>query len=227
MSKWIAGLLVLVNLGVWMWILWYADSNGGIETPLPRAEVQPQKLRLVSEPGVKLVPRATATPAAATAACVRLGPFTAAAAADRAATLLTERGIHFERHREERRATTGYRVYLPPFASREAAEAKRAELTRLGFHDHAVIDEPGMENALSLGLYAIEANAERHQRLLEARGVPARLQTLHQTRTVYWLELRAEEPALGELRQVKWGDEVTFLTEACATAAAEAPAATP
>jgi hypothetical protein len=229
MSKWLAAALVLANLGAWMWIRWHAEQPGEVEAPPERAEINPEKLRLVSERGVRLVPRpappaappATAAEpgsAAAAVVCARLGPFATEEAAARAGAVLSERQLAFERHKEERRTVTGYRITLPPFPSRQAAEAKRAELTRLGFRDHAVIQEEGMANALSLGVYSIEANAQRHLQRLAARGVSARLQTLHQTRTVHWLELRLDARTVEELRKQAWGGEAALVTETCPSA---------
>lgn len=232
--KWLAATLLLIVLGMWMWILWYVTPPESAEAPLGRPEVNAQKMRLTSEPGVRLTPRAvtpnTTAPAAVVDAaadnrlCARLGPFATAEGADKAGALLSEREFAFERRAEERRSVTGYRVYLPPFASAQAAEAKRRELTRLGFRDHAVIHEPGLNNALSLGLFAVEKNARRHVRDLGARGIKAKMQPLHQSRTVYWLELRAEPQALEPLKSVDWGTtEVSLIAESCPSA----PLATP
>lgn len=223
MIRWLVAALVLANIGVFMWMRWHATPLESPDEPPERAELAPEKMRLLKEKGVRLVARAqtpaappvAAAPAVAAKMCARLGPFATEDEAARAAGVLGEREIRFERQKEERRSVTGYRVILPPFASRQAAEAKRQELNRLGFRDHAVIQEEGMVNALSLGLYAIEANAQRHLRQLAARGVKARLQPLHQTRTVYWLDLRLDEPLIAGLRKEKWGGEAGVVTEAC------------
>lgn len=226
MMKWIASILIVANLGAWMWIRWHADDVAEVPAPQARPEVEPQKLRLLSEPGVKLVARAPVPPPVVEAPalkCARLGPFTAAEEVARVAEGLKERDMKAERREEERRAVSGYRVFLPPFPSRKAAEAMRAKLKRLGFRDHAVIEEPGMENALSLGLYSTEANAEQHSRRLNKKGVKAEVQTLHQTRVVHWLELSTTEQALASLMETPWGEGISVLVEPCAAAPAPAP----
>jgi hypothetical protein len=236
--KWVAATLALLSLGLWMWILWYADTPVEEAAPPPRAELAPQKMRLLTEPGVRLVPR-TPPPAApgpesaakaaepAALACFRLGPFANIEAADQAMTRLSNLKITAERQPEERRTVTGFRVYLPPFPSRQAAEEKRRELTRLGFRDHAVISEEGMPNALSLGVYSIEVNAQRHLARLATKGIKAELQPLHQVRVVYLLEIRAPVEGVEALKKIDWGSpEIALVDESCPQAPA-APATAP
>ncbi len=210
--KWIFAALVLVNLGLWMWASWYK------ETPLEenrtaRAPIVPEKMRLLTEPDVKLTPRKAPPPANAelvanvASSCFRLGPFAEPALAARAETKLGEMKIGFNRRSEETRTITGYRVFLPPLASKEAAERKRQELTRLGFRDHALIQEDGWHNAISLGLFSVEANATARVHELAAKGVEASVQPLSQNRTLYWLDIVAPvspENAV-KLKQNDWG----------------------
>jgi hypothetical protein len=190
-------------------------------------------MRLLTEAGARLVPRTPpALPAApapeaaaidkATAAlvCYRLGPFASSEAADQAISRLTELKVASERQQEERRTVTGYRVSLSPFPSRQAAEDKRRELTRLGFKDHAVIGEEGQPFALSLGVYSIEVNAQRHLARLEAKGVKATLQPLYQVRVVYWLEARSAGDAVEPLKKLDWGSpDIGLVDETCPQAA--------
>jgi hypothetical protein len=185
-------------------------------------------MRLLKEPGVRLVPRTppTAVPAPesvmppvaepATLVCYRLGPFASSESADQAMARLGELKLGAERQQEERRTVTGFRVMLAPFPSRPAAEEKRRELTRLGFKDHAVISEEGQPLALSLGVYSIETNAQRHLARLAARGIKAELQPLHQVRVVYWLEVRHTEPGAEALKKLDWGSaDVGLVAESC------------
>lgn len=208
--KWIFAALVLANIGMWMWANWYK------EPPLEarreaQAPIAPEKMRLLTEPGVRAAPRPTppANPAPVVTAapeCLRLGPFTDAATVAEAEKKLTPYSAEISRHTEEIQAVTGYRVYLPPLPSREAAERQRTELTRLGFRDHALIQEAGLENAISLGWFSVEANAETRVRELAAKHVSARIQPLQQPRPRYWLDVRAPAAAATELRSLDWKD---------------------
>ena len=202
-------LLVLANVGL---VLWATGFRSGSDAPEgPRPALHPDKMRLVDESGAQLSAR-NAGPAAAgkteAGGCHRIGPFAESAQVDKASAVLKEIPLAYERRAEEQTVVTGYRVYLPPLATREAAEKKRRELSRLGFKDSSVMQEADMENALSLGLFTVEANAQKHVQALAAKKIETRMQTLSQARTLYWLYLGAvESPAgvLPRLRAADWG----------------------
>jgi hypothetical protein len=218
--KWLFAAFVLANIGLWMWASWYKETPLE-ETRAARAPIAPEKMRLLTEPNVKLTPRKTPPPANAelvanaVPVCFHLGPFTDTARVIQAEAKLNELHLGFARRTEETKIITGYRVYLPPLASKEAAERKRQELTRLGFKDHAVFQEEGWHNAISLGLFSVEANAMARVRELAAKGVEASMQPLTQDRTFYWLDLL--EPTahdnIVKLKQADWGAKEVQLQE--------------
>ena len=210
--KWLFAAFVLANLGLWMWASWYKETPLE-ETRAARAPIAPEKMRLLNEPNVKLTPRKTPPPANAelvanaVPVCFHIGPFAKTALITQAEAKLSELRLGFAHRTEETKIITGYRVYLPPFASKEAAERKRQELTRLGFKDHAVIQEEGWHNAISLGLFSVEANAEGRVRELMVKGVEAKVQPLTQSRTHTWLDLSApvSPENVMKLKQTDWG----------------------
>jgi hypothetical protein len=222
-GKGLFALLVLANVGLWLWMTGVRpNSTERVEGPRP--EIAPEKLRLLSEPGVRVQERAPEAPAPAeltntAAGCYRLGPFADEAATTKAIDVLKQIPLAYERRQEEETVVTGYRVYLPPLASREAAEKRRRQLTRLGFKDHSVIQEEGLENAISLGLFAVEANARKRLQALAARKVTAKIQTLTQARTRHWLVLVPADglvAALPPLRETDWGSpEIKLEETAC------------
>jgi hypothetical protein len=191
--------LVLANLGLLIWGVFYFD-NGLPANPEPQPPVAPDKMRLLKREMARAKTPITLTadtdnksalviPGGNTlppAACYRLGPFADTAPAQKAQKALA--GLPVFQREESTQLVSGYRVYLPPFASKEAAERKRRELTKLGFKDHAVMQEEGFQNALSLGLFSVEENARARINALAEKGVDANLQKVEQTRTVYWLE---------------------------------------
>jgi hypothetical protein len=230
--KWVFAVLVLVNVGFWLWA-------SGIREPLDepvvsaRPALAPEKMKLLTEPGVRLQPRPKPAPRPAepeaapvseerpvpVGACYRVGPFADVEAADQAGAVLTELKVAFVRELEEQRRVASQRVYLPSFPTKEAAEAKRRELTAKGFRDHALIEEEGMQHAISLGVFAVEANARRHMKALAAKGIQAKIEPLYQIRTAYFLALRPGAPTAGEdplaaLRERKWETPDVRLSEA-------------
>lgn len=207
-AKTIFALLVLANVGLVLWATGFRPGNDAPEGPRPA--LHPDKMRLVGEPGVQLSAR-TAGPATAgktETGCYRIGPFAESTQVDKASAVLKEIPLAYERRTEEQTVVTGYRVYLPPLPTREAVEKKRRELGRLGFKDSSVMQDAGMENALSLGLFTVEINAQKHLQALAAKKISAQLQTLSQVRTLHWFYLGAVESlagALPRLRATDWG----------------------
>lgn len=228
--KWIFAVLVLANIGLWMWASWYKDRPVE-ETRSARAPVAPEKMRLFKEPGAKLVPRKTPPPANAeltasvAPACFHIGPFPDVNLVARAETRLNELPLTYSRRAEETRSVTGYLVYLPPLPSPKAAERKRQELTRLGFKDHALMQEEGMQNAISLGLFTVEANAESRVRELAAKKVQARIQPFQQTRTRFWLDVAVRAPAetVGKMKQIDWAAKDVQVREIACPAGTSLP----
>lgn len=207
--KIIFALLVLANVGL---ALWATGFRPGADAPEgPRPALHPEKMRLVDESGAQLSVRNAGPAAAGTTEagdCYRIGPFTDTAQADKAGAFLKEIPLAYERRTDEQQLVAGYRVYLPPLATRAAAEQQRRELTRLGFKDHSLMQEEGLNNAISLGLFAVEINARKHLQALAAKQVEARIQPVSQTRTHHWLYLGTVESLAGvlpRLRAADWG----------------------
>lgn len=202
-------LLVLANVGL---VLWATGFRSGGDVPEgTRPALHPDKMRLVGESGVQLSARIAGAAAAGKTdtGCYRIGPFAESAQADKASAVLKEIPLAYERRAEAQTVVTGYRVYLPPLPTREAAEKKRRELSRLGFKDSSVMQDAGMENALSLGLFTVEANAQNHVQALAAKKIDAQLQTLSQARTLHWFYLGTVESLAGVLPRLQatdWGD---------------------
>jgi len=230
--KFLLALLVLANVGMWMWATWYKEPAPRAEIPARRADINADKMRLVSEPGTRLVVRTRSTAArtsadAGDARCYRLGPFPSPDKAQLANVVLERWGVTNERVTEFQMLGTAYRLYLPPFASKEAAERQRRELVRLGFTDHALIEhEPGMENALSLGIFAVEQNAVTRRQQLAARGVHVSIQTVPNVNAIYWLALagpaavgRVADVPLARFAEHDWGAPGVGLKAAACNAA--------
>lgn len=219
-GKWLFALLILANVSLWLWMTGFRQGDA-VPVEGPRPAVQPEKLRLLTEPGVKVQERAPDAPAPAAlanaaAGCYRLGPFADDAATEKAIAILKQVPLAYERQREEQTVVTGYRVYLPPLAGRDAAEKKRRQLTRLGFKDHTLLQEEGLQNAISLGTFTVEENAQKHLQALAAKKIEAKMQTLTQTHTRHWLALGPAENlagALPRLRETDWGSDEAKVEE--------------
>jgi hypothetical protein len=217
MRRWIFALFLLANIGLLLWGAQYLEPERAIPTQVP-SDVEPEHMKLLSEvPQGQLTPRPKPPPpppppappppsVEGGAVCYRLGPVADGAQAANLERALGAQGLSFTKREEAGQEVTTYRVYLPPFRSKAEAERKRRDLTRLGFRDHALIQDPGLENAVSLGLFSIEDNARSHLQRLADKGVKAELQRLQQNRPVIWFELApASIDTLGRLKPMAAG----------------------
>ena len=198
MRRWIFALLLLANIGLLLWGAQYIEPERATPTPAP-PDVNPERMPLLSEvPPNQRIARPKPPPppppppppvSEGGPICHRLGPVADGAQAAGLERTLSAQGLAFTKREEAAQEVTVYRVYLPPLRSKAEVERKRRELTQLGFRDHALIQDEGLENAISLGLFSVESNARNHLRRLADKGVRAELQTLQQIRPVYWFEL--------------------------------------
>ena len=103
--------------------------------------------------------------------CIETAEFTDTRRTEDAQQWLASMGAEHARVAHGSRETVrDHRVYLPPFESRSSARAKMRELQEKGVRDIAVLLSGDLKNAVSLGIYASEANAKRRTAQLEALG---------------------------------------------------------
>ena len=94
--------------------------------------------------------------------CTSAAGFENRSAVAEAALWLQSHGAEVLEVRHEKRQVAGsYRVYLPPLASRKAAEAKLGELRARGLRDVLIIGTGALANGISLGKYRKVENVHR------------------------------------------------------------------
>lgn len=202
--------LLLLNVGIYMWGSWYKGPPAGSVNDA-RPPIHADKMRLLSEIKVarrsvpaREEPKRRSVAPQGTKVCLALGPFTTAVGAQAAGEKLKSLGIDHQQRVNIRKTIAGYRVFLSSLRSRQAAEQKRQQLTRLGFKDHYIIEEAGKKNAISLGVFAVKENAWALTHKLADHGISAKEETLYHTQTDYWWDLMLEEKDLAELRRADW-----------------------
>ena len=113
--------------------------------------------------------------AARPAFCAYAGGFEGRRAVAEAALWLQSYGAEVLAVRHEEWPTASrYWVYLPPFASREEAQAKLREIRGRGVRDVAVIPSGELANGISFGLYREAANVRRRVAAVERLGYAVR-----------------------------------------------------
>lgn len=156
-------LLLFVNAAFLGWT-YYARSIGSQGERMTAQQLDPEKIHLVSRDEAAGLAR-TRLPG-----CVEWGPI---APADVARAEEALNGILPGTKGEQlsRSESSGWWVYVPPLASRQAANQRVAELRRSGVTDLFVIpDDAKLRNAISLGVFRSEEAAKGHLEAVRQRG---------------------------------------------------------
>ncbi len=227
MMRWFLAVLVLANAGFFMWGSWYKDAELP-EQPLLRADINPEQMRLISDPSVKLVSRKSSRPPKVKTlqpvkrVCHAVGAFTSTKTAMSAGKRLKKAGLEYSLRTEQATSLT-YRVYIPPLKSRAAARAMQSKLNRLGFKDNAIMQQKGWKNAISLGLFKVKANAVKLQRDLTRKGIRSKRRAIKRVRSRFWLDVPTDDKKLASLKTIRWKQKGISVQE---TTCAHAPTAT-
>ena len=206
--------LLMLNLGVAAWWLGGASLRAASAMPVTN-ESQPG-LRLVNEPvaatpvvapadadspsavavpvappvAVSETPVPAATPVVATALCLSFGPFDEAAARDAARAKLQALAQKLVARESQARSGRGWRVYIPPLASREEAQELVEKIKATGINDWYIIANGSEANSIALGRYGSEDSARRRQAQLNAKGFTVLAESLGDTPPQWWLDAR-------------------------------------
>ncbi|MGN7832320.1 SPOR domain-containing protein [Pseudoxanthomonas sp. 22568] len=196
-------LLAVLNLGVAAWWLTRPEPAA---SPLPEVPAGVTRLELVEStvpssaaPQAAVTattppssPAAPAAPPTAARACFRAGPFAERAAADLARGRIDPTVGRAIPREMPGKGASGYRVSLPPMASREEAVAMAQRIGAAGFDDFLVINQGEETNGIALGRYRSREGAGRRQAQLAAAGFPARVHAIgEEGPSRWWLDVAA------------------------------------
>ncbi|MFC3551404.1 SPOR domain-containing protein [Lysobacter cavernae] len=205
-------LLLVLNLGVAAWWMLRAPPPvpAAIEPPLGVARLQLlSEVRPTPAPTIDAPPPASPTaPAAAPdapvsasvgtpvapavpAQCFSFGPFASAEAAEAARALLQPVAQRVVARAQRTTPARGWRVYLPPAATVEEAQASVQRIAAAGFSDYFIVRQGAEANAIALGRYRNEDGARKRAETLAAAGFPARAEALGDARAPTWLDVVA------------------------------------
>ena len=199
-------LLLAASLAFFAWSRFLASPDPAID-PQPLAQqVDPQKLRVVSEselaktpppPAPKPKPAPPPPPEPVPLVCVEWGSFSPADAV-RAEQRLQPLGLGARLAQFRGEETAGWWVFIPPQPNRATAQKKAVELKKLGVDDYFVVQEEGrLRWALSLGVFRTEEAAKAHLDALRARGVRSAQVGQRETRVAkQWFQVRTVDQAL-------------------------------
>lgn len=202
-------LLLFANAAFLGWT-YYARSIGSQGERMVAQQLDPEKIRLVSRDDAAALARARLP------RCTEWGPIAPAdvARAEEALSGILP-GAKFERI--SRAESSGWWVYVPPLASRQAANQRVAELRRSGITDLFVIpDDTKLRNAISLGVFRSEEAAKSHFAAMRQRGVRDAVLVERERNARAYLQVQDVPPQLrpriAELKSVFLGSDVQDCT---------------
>lgn len=172
-------LLFVLNLGVAAWWITRPTPEPALPPELPAGVA---RLQLVSEPQAEAAAPAAGTRSSAVAAapsepqaCFSLGPFVDTAAASAALEKLRPQILGSKLREVPGVSASGYRIVLPPAATREEAQANAQRIGAAGFNDFLIINNGEEINSIALGRYRSRESAERRLSALQAAGFPVQM----------------------------------------------------
>jgi len=137
--------------------------------------------------------------------CYTVGPLDNADDISALADWFSAQGSEAKLRTDERREVVSTWVFVPPLASREAADARVREMQEANIDDIYVIPRGDMANAISLGLYSQEESLERRISELERRGFSPSVLPRYRTVTASWFDVitsAAQPMTVGVLDQI-------------------------
>ena len=121
--------------------------------------------------------------------CFTMGPFRDADLAKVVTNKLKDMNIEAKRRSKVEQEQYGYRVYLPPYATREEAVADTRKLAELGVRDYFIItDDEDKKNGVSLGLFRKKSGAIRRMAQIRRFDFKPQMEIRYRDTTIYWLD---------------------------------------
>ena len=99
----------------------------------------------------------------------------------------------------------GVMVYIDGHKTRADAMKTANKLSAKGLSDHIFLNEPGQPNMLSLGVFGLKKNADRHAARVQQLGFPAKTEARYRERTIYWVY--AQQSSENELMRLLTASE--------------------
>ena len=183
--------LVLANLLLLGISARQPDEPELVEAPVPEAvDDGIPTIQLIQE----LVQQQTIMPGQRQ--CFSLGPFHSPEERDSVRTQLRGRVTGFSERQTQAMVERGYWVFLPPYESLLEANRALLSLRALGLEDIAIIYEQNeWQNAISLGYFLRQGNANRRAKQLRDRGHDVQVQVTRRAEPRYWLDYEQDPGA--------------------------------
>ncbi|MCP4301522.1 MAG: hypothetical protein GY783_13125 [Gammaproteobacteria bacterium] len=111
----------------------------------------------------------------------------------------------------------GMMVYIGGHKTRTDALKTADALSAKGVLDHIIINHPDQPNLLSLGVFGLKKNADRHTARVQKLGFAAQAEARYRERTIFWVyaEQSSEDELLRLLKEAEFGDGISQIPTQC------------
>ncbi len=186
-------LLLCMNLGV---AAWWAGHRDAAPPVLPALDANVPRLRLLSEVEKRPLPDAAELSEApalmdSKASCLSLGPFETPADLRQAMDALLPKVERIQFREVPAVALRGYRVFLPPAASRADALLVARALSAKGISEYYVVTAGPQQDTISLGTFRDLENATKRRDAVAALGYSPMLEPRTESVSQWWIDLAA------------------------------------
>jgi hypothetical protein len=202
-------ILFLANLVLLLWYTQITPRADGTDIPTvpaerrlvllkehqqqtaPPAPAQPLEIPDVQLGQEELQPPATSPqtpPQAPAVTCHTIGPFVDLERAKVVSERIHRLGAKVTRRNKTEQEQTGYRVFLPPYKTRDEAVAATQRLAKNGIQDYFIISDDDRKNGVSLGLFRKKTGAERRMEQIRRFDFNPQMEIRYKDNTIYWLD---------------------------------------
>lgn len=191
MTKWVLGLLLVMNIAFFALMRWGGVLTTDADVAVIQAPLNADKIRLLSEPPPTssavlamsaVAPALPFAPASiltselasvpkAVKSCLEWGEFSGRGLAEAQSSLAALKlGDKLSQRIVEH--VSGFWVFIPPLKNSAEVQRKLLQLKKLGIEDHFVVQEEGeWQNTISLGVFRTEDAAQKFHESLREKGV--------------------------------------------------------
>jgi hypothetical protein len=172
--------------------------------PVPREPAKKTPTETLAAPALLAAAASTPAPTSAKRSyrCLAIGPFSNQVDLRSTRTAIAARTVRSRQRQEQTSESHGWRVFLPPQATRDLALAQARRLEAKGIKDYFVVTATGeLQNSVALGLFHDPANAKKRRDEVIAAGFPARMSERTEVTPVWWLDVVVPDDANADVRR--------------------------
>lgn len=150
--------------------------------------------------------------------CYTIGPFKDKTRAIEVSGRYTAKAVETRLKSSLEKEYLGVMIYIKGHKSRDEARRTADKLAAKGIRDSIIINEPGKSNILSLGVFGLKKNADRHRKRIEKLNYKVESEARYRARTIYWLynKQSSESELLNLLDDTDTGQGISQISSQCA-----------